>query len=199
MKIESIYGAYPLFGRSLERLPRFNRRNLYDDGGTESDDGEIRGDSFGDDVMPQPQPHLPSALLEEESEELVEMRNPAPKVIVRGRTWVFTSFDDTAIGLGKDWLPPIDAAGCVWQIERAPGTGRLHLQGALHFKNARSFEQVKSKLPEGTHIELAKASWAKAAAYCRKEETRVTGPFVWGEDPVIKASYGVNLLRIAIY
>lgn len=212
------------------RLSPNHRRVLESYGfwlGTDSDDdAEVRGSSFGDDVMPQP-PVPPTEDDSAEEDELVEMRPsyvqrsvqsrslseivgqlpapdvqvvppPAPRVQVRSRTWCLTVFNEDFVKAAERWHPgTLGIDGAVWQVEEST-LGRLHVQLAVHFKNARSFDQVKAKFPVGVHIEAAKGTWAQAAAYCRKQETRVSGPWVYGEDPVVKASYRVNL-RFGLY
>lgn len=53
-----------------------------------------------------------------------------------------------------------------WQIERAPTTGQLHVQGYLEFANAVSFKSVKSKLYPTTHIEARAGTAKQAFDYC---------------------------------
>jgi len=59
-------------------------------------------------------------------------------------------------------------------------SGTPHYQGYILFKNARSFESVKKLLPRA-HIEVQKGSYQQAIDYCSKEDTRIDGPYRWGE------------------
>lgn len=75
---------------------------------------------------------------------------------------------------------------CVYQKEQCPQTGRLHLQGYLVLKTQTRFLQVKAMFsPCQLHLESRKARTHKPARdYCMKEDTRVDGPWEFGECPV---------------
>lgn len=74
----------------------------------------------------------------------------------------------------------------VWQLERAPETGRLHLQGYLELTNRGYLTKVKKlRGLEGAHLEARRGSPKEAKEYCRKPESRVAGPWetgVWVEE-----------------
>lgn len=70
----------------------------------------------------------------------------------------------------------------VWQLERGE-QGTNHFQGYLRLKRAASFNAVRNLLPEGTHIEIARNPIA-AEHYCRKEDSRIGGPFVHDQRDV---------------
>lgn len=53
-----------------------------------------------------------------------------------------------------------------------------HLQGAVLFKNARTFTSVRRLIPRA-HVEIAKGTLEECITYCSKEDTRVSGPFMW--------------------
>lgn len=55
----------------------------------------------------------------------------------------------------------------VYGREVAPTTGTLHLQGAIHFKNQRSFNAVR-KLFKGQHVEIAR-DFEASIEYCKKD------------------------------
>jgi len=67
------------------------------------------------------------------------------------------------------------------QFEACPNTGRIHLQAYIEFKEAISFNSAKTRLPEGSHIEIRKGSRDDARDYCRKDESRIAGPYECGE------------------
>lgn len=70
------------------------------------------------------------------------------------------------------------------QEEKSPTTGSLHLQGYIKFNTRVSFNNVKSMLPDGAHIEKAKAGVYKNYMYCSKIPT-ATGRFrFYSEIPV---------------
>lgn len=93
----------------------------------------------------------------------------------RSRNWAFTSF---AVD------PPtfdIERHVCaVWQREQAPETGRLHWQGFAKFKNPVSRSAAQDILGLSREAHLEKAIHPKASyEYCRKEDTRVQGPYIY--------------------
>ena len=74
-----------------------------------------------------------------------------------------------------------DLRYAIWQLERSPTTGRLHLQGYLEFKSSMRRSAVKRFLSQPScHLEGRRGSRDQAADYCRKEETRVAGPWTVG-------------------
>ncbi len=68
------------------------------------------------------------------------------------------------------------------QLERAPATGRLHIQGVLYLKNARTLAGLKKDIPTA-HLEQMKGTWDEAVAYSKKPETREADFFSVGEEP----------------
>lgn len=93
------------------------------------------------------------------------------------RSYAFTSFDVDCP------LNPL-ALGCkflIYQLEKASTTDRLHYQGVIVFASPRSFNAVR-KMLKNAHIEPTRNVNA-AINYCRKNETRVKPPVIWGEPP----------------
>nr|CAI59918.1 replication-associated protein [Tomato yellow leaf curl China alphasatellite] len=70
-----------------------------------------------------------------------------------------------------------------WQEEESPTTKRRHLQGYLQLKGKRTLNQVKSLFGDlKPHLEKQRARKTdEACDYCMKEETRVSGPFEFGD------------------
>lgn len=68
----------------------------------------------------------------------------------------------------------------VFQLEQAPTTNRLHIQGYVEFKNKKTLSGVKNVIDKTTHWEQAKRDADTNYAYCTKEDTRVKGPWVKG-------------------
>lgn len=70
-------------------------------------------------------------------------------------------------------------ARCVVQLEQAPGTGMLHLQGYVEFQNARRLSTVRYWVAaygmQGAHLEPRKGTPQQAWDYCKKDESRVAG------------------------
>lgn len=69
-----------------------------------------------------------------------------------------------------------------WQVERAPTTGRLHVQGFAQFKSRVRIGTIRRALGDpGVHIEARRGSVDDCIKYCSKEDTRVRGPYSLGE------------------
>jgi len=70
---------------------------------------------------------------------------------------------------------------CIWQIEVGE-EGTEHYQGYMEFSGQKSLLQLKA-MPglETAHFERRKGSQKQAIDYCRKSETMVDGPYVFGE------------------
>lgn len=97
------------------------------------------------------------------------------------RNWCFTWNDYTELPTNDDWWDKFRGITYgVCQLERGKDTGKLHLQGYLEFKNPKRFSTIKSYM-EGAHIERVKGSQQQNITYCKKEDTRVDGPWEYGE------------------
>lgn len=70
---------------------------------------------------------------------------------------------------------------CIWQEEACPDTGKHHYQGYMEYDTPVSMKAVKALFGVDMHLETRKGSQAQAIAYCSKEESRIDGPFEWGE------------------
>lgn len=93
----------------------------------------------------------------------------------RARDWLLTDFDyerEVVLGTG--------VRGVVWQVELCPTTQRRHLQMLVMFNNAVRLRTVQSYRP-GAHAEPRRGTLGEAIQYCRKEQTRVAGPFTLGQ------------------
>jgi len=72
----------------------------------------------------------------------------------------------------------------VYQVERAPETGQVHLQGFLSLKKKQRMLSVKRILGrDSVHLEKTQGRPDQAAEYCKKPETRIAGPWEWGKKP----------------
>lgn len=103
--------------------------------------------------------------------------------------WAFTDFTDASVEKFhevRDKLHTNDAVeACVFQLECAPDTGRLHYQGALFFKKKITMGGVKKILP-GAHLTACNGTWADQVKYCTKADSRVEcegSPAQWGGGP----------------
>lgn len=121
---------------------------------------------------------------------LGKMSSPAAKA--RSRAWCFT-YNSTPehLLLLPAWQPEFlqalpDDVYVVCQLERAPATGQLHIQGYIHFPQPKTMSGVKKFCSnEQLHLEKPGGSPAQNKTYCTKEDTRVDGtePFEHGELP----------------
>lgn len=79
-------------------------------------------------------------------------------------------------------LEGLDPAYYVFQEELAPTTQRRHYQGYI------AFNQVKRKTClnrpcKGIHLEAARGTPEEASTYCKKDDSRVAGPWEYGQLP----------------
>lgn len=68
-------------------------------------------------------------------------------------------------------------------IERAPSTGAIHWQAYLELSRTMRIPGCKAlhELFETAHLEARRGTQERAIEYCSKEESRVGGPFTFGE------------------
>lgn len=95
------------------------------------------------------------------------------------RGWMFTIFDTT-------WKFKMDEriAYCIYQLEEAPETKKLHFQGYVLLKSPRTLALMKTILNcEQAHLEKRMGNHKQAKEYCEKEESRVDGPWEFGKEP----------------
>lgn len=103
----------------------------------------------------------------------------------KSRALVFTQFLPDGIEAG-DVIDPSewpDVHYVVWQLEMCPDTSRLHLQGYIEFVGQKSYSWVHENCEglETAHLEPRRGSQRDAIAYSKKEESRLDGPWEWGE------------------
>lgn len=98
------------------------------------------------------------------------------------QNWMFTIFGEGEeapdIEIPRKWDNVLFA---IWQLERCPDTNKLHLQGYLRTEKKVRLSALK-KLHPTAHWEKRNGNHQQARAYCSKEETRIDGPWVIGED-----------------
>lgn len=104
------------------------------------------------------------------------------------RTWEVTLFnedkDDEDFSRASELMQETFDAG-VFQIEKAPDTGRLHLQGMGQYANPRHWSTVVKALSNinglaAPHVERCRNVRA-LVEYCQKSDTRVQEPVTWGQ------------------
>lgn len=104
----------------------------------------------------------------------------------QSKKWCLTlHIDEPAHDSDTQWDPsdaprltngqlPRGVAYCVWQYERAPSTGKLHIQGYARFDARVRMNGVKQAFGQPTmHCVPAKGSEEENRNYCTKADTRV--------------------------
>ena len=81
----------------------------------------------------------------------------------------------------------------VWQVEKCPKSGKLHMQGFVQFKEKLSYKQATrlmklGKLKPRLFRRISKS--INAATYCKKEDTRAT------LDDLVQAGYAVDDIKL---
>lgn len=69
----------------------------------------------------------------------------------------------------------------VYSQESGGTTGYLHWQCYVEFANPRRLPEIKKIFGETVHVEPRKGTAKQAADYCKKSDTRVSGPYEFGE------------------
>jgi len=76
----------------------------------------------------------------------------------------------------------VDSVRCaVWQLECCPETAKLHLQGYVEFSSSLRMAAVKCILGNTVHLEGRKGSRNQAIEYCKKDASRLAGPWEFGD------------------
>lgn len=96
--------------------------------------------------------------------------------MVQSKYWCFTFFDYESFEL-PEWEKRHLVTYLVYQREKCPTTGRMHLQGYVEMKDKERFSAMKKWLPKHVHWEKRKKSAEEAANYCKKEEGRPYGDY----------------------
>lgn len=94
----------------------------------------------------------------------------------RHKNWMWTAFDTQVPKFNWDHVQYE-----VHQLEEAPSTGLPHFQGYVQFKNAKALSALK-KMHKTAHWEERQGTHEQAKQYCMKEDTRIEGPFEFGQE-----------------
>lgn len=103
-------------------------------------------------------------------------RNFVPCMSLRTRFWCFT-LNNPRYTLDVELNIP-EVRYCVWQHELSE-SGTEHLQGYIEFAGAVGLARVRRLIPKA-HWEPRRGTALEASAYCKKEETRIDGPWEYG-------------------
>lgn len=101
----------------------------------------------------------------------------------RARHWCFTLNNPTEEELST--ISGISATSralqyMVYQLEEG-SNGTTHIQGYVEFNQALRFGMVKRLISPRIHLEKRRGTRDQARDYCMKEDTRIDGPFEFGE------------------
>lgn len=100
------------------------------------------------------------------------------------KCWCFTYHGKTDDENLHEWMEYQWASGAytymVAQVERGHETDKVHLQGFCVLGTKRRIGQMK-KLDGRAHWEQMKGTIAQAVDYCKKVDTRIDGPWEYGE------------------
>lgn len=106
----------------------------------------------------------------------------------RSNFWVFT-LCNPVVDLDnhpRDLFP--GAVYSVYQLEQSE-SGMFHFQGYVVFSNRPRFGAVCEMLPNA-HFERRRGNHAQAKEYCMKVDTRVDGPWEFGDDSRVASGPG---------
>lgn len=111
----------------------------------------------------------------------------------RSNYWLFTSFNTIFLENHKTIMEELiskqELKYCIYQIEECPNTKKRHLQGYFVFSTRKRLDTIKKLLGDNTiHLERRRGSHDDAKRYCSKEESRVEGPFEFGDDEDLRKS-----------
>jgi len=79
-----------------------------------------------------------------------------------------------------DKLAPLCTA-CAFQLESAPSTGYLHYQGCMELSGRKRFDWIQKHIRKFEYLAPMIGTPHQAWNYATKLETRVAGPWTWGE------------------
>lgn len=114
----------------------------------------------------------------------------------RSRNWVFTWNNPQPEGGPNISTVADQAKYVVYQLEKGEN-GTPHFQGLIVFSTVKSLKQLKNMLP-AAHFEVMRGSLEQAEKYCTKEDTRIMGPWKFGEKPQQGRRTDLEQLRLAI-
>lgn len=102
--------------------------------------------------------------------------------------WCFTwnASDSEADSWSHATEAPIelyDAGTMVYMVYQVEKGTHVHLQGFLSLQKKQRLRQVEKLLGGHVHLEKTRGSPSEAAAYCKKEDSRLAGPWEWGTAP----------------
>nr|WAE42646.1 MAG: replication associated protein [Cressdnaviricota sp.] len=102
--------------------------------------------------------------------------------------WMFTAFESKLKKVPEVMF--VDQYKyLVYQLEKCPDTGRYHYQGYVAFLAKKRLTTLK-KFDPTIHWEMRRGTHKEAFDYCTKEDTRIDGPWTYGDDKGIPQKKG---------
>ena len=117
--------------------------------------------------------------------------------MAQSKNWIATLQSNEAAGEHLAWVcPGVSCPVGKWlddprllfvacQVEKAPETGKIHLHAYCQFKQNMRLTALK-KINDKCDWEIRKGTHEQAKQYCTKDESRVNGPWLLGEEQVPK-------------
>lgn len=96
------------------------------------------------------------------------------------RNWMFTLNNPSDHIMKPNTWP--DMKYVIWQVESGEN-GTPHWQGYIQFKTSHRLNWLKTRCSRTAHWEPRKGTHEQAVEYCSKSETRISGPFIFGDPP----------------
>lgn len=93
--------------------------------------------------------------------------------------WTFNNPNEGVCENGPDWAVWGHLRYAICQLECAPSTGTLHLQGYSEFDHPVRLSALQKLLP-GLHAQVARGTELHNTAYCSKPEGQCNGPWSFG-------------------
>lgn len=108
----------------------------------------------------------------------------------RSKYWLLTIFKDEIVQNHQSFFDKIFEENeqriqyFIYQVEKAPTTNRNHIQGYIILTDRWRITQLKKLFQDnGLHAEIRRGNHEEARNYCSKEETRIDGPYEYGQQP----------------
>lgn len=99
--------------------------------------------------------------------------------------WMFTLNNPQDVGLPSEWIFDEKVKFVAWQYETG-ASGTPHVQGYVILLAKQRMTWLKDNLDSEAHWEPRMGSHVQALDYVTKSDTRVSGPWILGEEPKAK-------------
>lgn len=119
----------------------------------------------------------------------------------RFRNFVFTSYRILTEDERRTLFEDVDIRYIVYQVECCPTTNRRHMQGycelhtQLRLSSIRQMFQIQDDGGDSFHIERRIGTPKQAADYCKKQETRIEGPYEHGTISASGTRYDILAIK----